>query len=586
MPSYQIFLEGFKSTFPEKFEEPYNLVVEYLDIGRTTDNDYAKHIVKIYNEKIKTSPIDLLITIPPFTYELMQQYGLDALSNTPTLHFKLPQLADAPTDISSVTHANQNTLEITLNYEISKTLLSAFELFPSYKDVYIISGSSATDMYFTGLTRESVKGFTKSHNFIFRNGITLDSTLNFVKQIPAKSIVIVPMYLSDSKNVPFSTPEALNLISGNCNAPVFPVTDSYSKKKGGIGGNLFSYYFFGEEIGNVAREILHGKQIKDINVGEIHFYKHIYDWQELKRWHLLSSNALPSDAIYFNKESDFLAEYKWYLFSGLLFLILETVLIAYLIKLNIRQKAVARQKVETENLYRTLVREERLMMMVQLTASLSHELSQPLTAILYNSQACLRYMKSGKADPGEVEELLAKIIKDDKRAGSLISSVRSLMKLEIRDKEKVNLNANIQDTITLFEPEALKNHIHVNSHLHQTPVYVFGDKIQLQQVILNLLYNASHALLNVDDVNRKIDIFQRLDNGSVTVSVRDSGPGIEDEVKENLFNPFVTSRKSGLGIGLAVSQTIIQNHEGKIWADNVPESGAEISFSLKQYKDE
>jgi signal transduction histidine kinase len=225
------------------------------------------------------------------------------------------------------------------------------------------------------------------------------------------------------------------------------------------------------------------------------------------------------------------------------------------------------------------------MMMVQITASLSHELSQPLTAILYNTQACLRYMKSGNAEPGEVEELLSKIIKDDKRAGSLISSVRSLMKLEIRDKEKVNLNANIQETISLFEPEALKNHIQVSIHLHQKPVYIFGDKIQLQQVILNLLYNASHALKDVEKANRKIVIFQRLDNGSVSVSVRDSGPGIEDEVKVNLFNPFVTSRKSGLGIGLAVSRTIIQNHEGEIWADNVPEGGAEFTFRLKRYKD-
>jgi signal transduction histidine kinase len=581
-PAYQNFLEGFKTSFSEGYAAQYNLLIEYFDIGRTLDETYSKHLIDLYNAKIKTTSIDLIITSSPYTFPLLQKFGSDALKNTPVIRMETFN----GLDFTPKQKLPKNTLEIVLTLDIGKTLKSAFDLFPDNKNVYVISGSSPLDLNFSNQARLASEKYKSSHNFIFISGITIDSTIKVAKNIPSNSIILVPLYMLDSKNTPFTTPEVMNIIASNSNSPVFPITDSFIKKEGAIGGNIFSYLGVGNEIGKAASQILNGINANDITVNENSFYQHIYDWQELKKWHLLNSKALPSDAIYYNKESDFLAEYKWYLLSGLLFLILETVLIVYLIKLNIRQKAIARQKVETENLYRTLVREERLLMMVQLTASLSHELSQPLTAILYNSQACLRYMKSGNAEPGEVEELLSKIIKDDKRAGSLISSVRSLMKLEVRDKEKVNLNANIQETISLFEPEALKNHIQVSTHLHQKPVFIYGDKIQLQQVILNLLYNASHALQNVDEVNRKIVIFQRLDNGSVTVSVRDSGPGIEDEVKENLFNPFVTSRKSGLGIGLAVSRTIIQNHEGEIWADNVPEGGAEISFSLKQYKDE
>ncbi len=586
MPSYQIFLEGFKSTFPEKFEEPYNLVVEYLDIGRSTDNDYAKHIVKIYNEKIKTSPIDLLITIPPFTYELMQQYGLDALSNTPTLHFKLPQLADTPSNKSSVTHANRNTLEITLNYEISKTMLSAFELFPSYKDVYIISGSSFTDMYFTGLTKESTKGFTKSHNFIFRNGITLDSTINFVKQIPAKSIVIVPMYLSDSKNVPFSTPEALSLISGNCSAPVFPVTDSYTKKKGGIGGNLFSYYFFGEEIGVIVREVLNGKQIKEINVNEIHFYKHIYDWKELKRWNLLESKSIPENSIFFNMEFDFFTEYKWYMLAILIFLMLQTSFIVYQHRLNKRQKEVARHKEETENLYRQLVREDRLSRMAVLTASLSHELNQPLTAIMYNAQAGRRFHKSGKLVPERADEIFEKIIENDKRAGELVSSVRDLMKLETREQEKVNISAVIQDSLNIYHSEAIGKQIQVKVNLPDEQVNVIGDKIQLQQVVLNFLSNAAIAMENTTSENKLIEISQRADKDSVILAVRDYGSGISDSIKDSLFQPFITTHKKGFGIGLAISRSIIERHQGEMFAENMAGGGAEFSFHLKKYRNE
>ena len=135
-------------------------------------------------------------------------------------------------------------------------------------------------------------------------------------------------------------------------------------------------------------------------------YQNIFDWRVLKKWDLLNSKALPSDSIYYYKEYDFLAEYKWYILAGILFLVLETFLIVYLYKLNVRQKAIVRQKIEAENLYRIIVREERLMMMVELTASLSHELSQPLTAILYNAQACLRFLKLEKPEPGQIEEIL------------------------------------------------------------------------------------------------------------------------------------------------------------------------------------
>jgi C4-dicarboxylate-specific signal transduction histidine kinase len=301
----------------------------------------------------------------------------------------------------------------------------------------------------------------------------------------------------------------------------------------------------------------------------------------LKKWGMLGSTALPSNSIYYFKEPNFINEYKWYILTGVLFLILETLLIVYLFKLNLRQKAVVKQKTEAEELYRVLVREERLMMMVELTASLSHELSQPLTAILYNAQACLRYLKSGNSSESQIEELLLKIIKDDKRAGGLISSVRSLMKLETRAKEQVNLSPIIQETIALFDPEAARQHIRIIVQHKDDSVDVLADKIQLQQVLLNLLYNAANAMENVEQGRRVISISQRTEKGSVTISVRDTGPGIGDEVKGTMFKPFVTSRKSGLGIGLAVSRNILENHGGEIWAENCPEGGAEFSFRLK-----
>ena len=124
------------------------------------------------------------------------------------------------------------------------------------------------------------------------------------------------------------------------------------------------------------------------------------------------------------------------------------------------------------------------------------------------------------------------------------------------------------------------------NHSPNRSVFVHGDKIQLEQVILNFLYNAGHAIESSDTDSRIIELFQHIDKDSVKVSIRDSGSGIKEEVKDKLFKPFVTSRESGFGIGLAVCRSIIENHNGEIWAENLPEGGAEFSFTLKIITDE
>ena len=576
LPAYQNLLEGFRTTFSEEYNQPSNLLIEYLDIGRLSDDKYAKYIIEQYNEKFKDSNIDLLITVTPGIIPVLEKYGLNALKTSPTISIVLDSLKADQGQFKT-----ENVVEIKIKFRFANSIQSACNLFPGCKNIYIISGSSPTDNYFTSQVRSGIRNFEKTHKFFFITGISLDSTLQIARNIPDHSIVIVPTFLSDNNRIQFSTPEIIGLLATNCNAPVFPLFDSFIKREGGIGGYVFSYFALGKETGKVAKEMLNGTPAKKIIVHEDDFYQNIYDWRVIKKWNLRGSKALPSNIIYYYKERDFISEYKWYILAGILFLVLETSLIVYLYKLNIRQKAVAKQKTEAEDLYRVLVREERLMMMVELTASLSHELSQPLTAILYNTQACLRFLKSGKAEEGQVEELLLKIIRDDKRAGGLISSVRSLMKLETRVKEQVSLNSIIHETVALFNSEAIHQDIRVTLYLLDRPVYVFGDKIQLQQVLLNLLYNAANAMETIDKQNRIIEISQHMDNGTVTVSVKDSGPGITEEVKETLFKPFVTSRKSGLGIGLAVSRNIIDHHDGEIWAENVPGGGAEISFKLK-----
>lgn len=330
------------------------------------------------------------------------------------------------------------------------------------------------------------------------------------------------------------------------------------------------YYTFSEEPGvscNLATEYLDLNRpnneivVKTIVETYIDKYKHI-----------------PIDLL---KPSDIWRVYRWYILVVLLFLVMQSVFIIYLVRLNKRQKETARQRTETQAIYQEMVREDRLLKMAELTASLSHELNQPLTAILYNAQAGKRFLKSGSIDPKRAEEIFDYIIEDDKRAGGIISSVKNLMKLDNREKENLNAADLIRETVDIYNSETIRKNVSVSLSIPEKSAWINGEKILLQQVILNFFRNAMNAMEKNAPENKFLKITLKASKSHVTVSIRDSGGGIDPEIKDKLFKPFITGTKMGFGIGLALSRTIIEKHNGEIWAENLPEGGAEFSFRLK-----
>ena len=581
LPAYQQFNTGFKSSLYANKEIRTNVILEYFDIYRFGNSGNIETLVGLYNEKYRTAKIDLLVTVGPGLHPFLEKYNLEMLKTTPTINVDFTN-----TYMSSDPLIARNELNIALEVHVEKTVQSAIDLFPDNHEVYVFCGNSINDAYFLNLFKEIEPQFSKKYNFKYITGISFDSTLTEAGKVPVNSLVFVPSYLSDSKIPVYNTPEASNLIASVTKAPVFPVFDSFVLSNGSIGGNVLSLFNVGEEAGRLSTYILKGYKIKELEVDKSDFYQHTYNWEQLKSRGLLKSGAIPENSRMYYEKVSFFELYKWQIGLLFFFLISQTVLIFYLIRLNKRQKEIVKQKIEAENIYRQLTREDRLMRMVELTASLSHELSQPLTSILYNAQAGLRFLKSGKMDEKQTEEIFENIVEDDKRAGNLISSVKNLMKLETREPEKLNLNTLIQDTLLIFNAEAKRNNIEIKLNLEKNPLFIFGDKIQLQQVVLNFLFNGAIAMDKNEDKSRILEISQRIKNNIVTVSVRDSGPGIDENIKENIFKPFVTSREKGFGIGLAVSRSIIEKHNGKIWAGNIINGGAEFSFSLQIINDE
>jgi signal transduction histidine kinase len=582
LPAYQGMMEGFNAAFSEEPGVTCNLAIEYLDLNRPGSDIVVKTIVGLYNDNYKNIPLDLVIIVGPNGYPVLKENGLKALDQTPVI------CVDNDTLINDnlLYPQNPDMVKISLNYDFRPTLETAFSLFPGFRDIYVISGISPMDSYYLNKFRISAKNFSKDHSFSYYSNLSVDSLIRRVEKIPRKSLVFVPSYFRDRDGVLISTSDVIAILARRSKAPVLPLADGFTTRKGALGGYVFSFRNVGKEIGRIANHMLKGTSADDIKVRYKTFYEDVYDWDQVKRWNLTQSRLIPSDSLFYYKPVGFWRIYRWYILALFLFLISQTIFIIYLVRLNRRQKETARQKAEAENIYQELVREDRLLKMVELTASLSHELNQPLTAILYNAQAGKRFLKSGTIDPRQAEEIFDYIIEDDKRAGGIISSVKNLMKLDNREMENLNLGDLIQETVDIFKSEYIRKNVTLKVTIPKIPAWIYGEKILLQQVIMNFCRNAINAMEKIDPENRLLEITLKTVKSHVTLSVRDSGCGIDPEIKEKLFRPFVTNSKKGFGIGLALSRTIIEKHHGEIWAENHPEGGAEFCFRLKAKKDD
>jgi signal transduction histidine kinase len=582
MGAYQNMLDGFNDSFIQPLNSPVSIVAEYLDLGRTNNEAYGRSIVDMYNEKYKENSVDLIIAVGPGILPFLKKAGLNMLKNSPLI---LVDIFTTQTD--SINNASQfNALSIYLKYNyFNKSFNKICELFPDRKNVYCVNGNGGLDKYYLSILKDSEDSYRGKHDFINITGISIDSTLRKIALLTEESMVVMVSYSEDINGIPFTTPEATNLITKVSNVPVFILgSDSFPKDGGALGGYVINYTNVGREFGNAANKIIRGTDSKSIKVNLNSFYQYIFDWRELKRWDLLDSKAIPEHSVLLYQYHSFFSEYKWYILGIIVFMVSQTLIIIYLVRAYRVQKKVKLQIVENQNLFNIIAREDRLSKMTVLTASLSHELNQPLTAILSCAQAGVRFLDSDKLDRDQAKEIFKSIIEDDKRAGGIIRGVRSLMKLEIREKENVMVNSLVQETLDIMRNEIFRHGVKITTNLEKTPVFVFADKIQLQQVLLNFLRNSIEALGKIDSDDKRIDISMKLVKDSVTVSVRDSGPGIDKSILETIFKPFVTTSKSGFGIGLAVSRSIIQNHNGDIWAENIPDGGAEFSFRLLTLK--
>ena len=234
-----------------------------------------------------------------------------------------------------------------------------------------------------------------------------------------------------------------------------------------------------------------------------------------------------------------------------------------------------------------LAHANRVATMGQLTASVAHEVNQPIAATVLNAQAALRWLGAQPPNLNEVRRSLGQITDNSKRAGDVIGRIRALIKKAPPQKEALEINEAILEVIALTRGEVVQNGISVRTQLAEGLPLIQADRVQLQQVILNLIVNAVQAMSGASEETLELLISTVGDaSNGIHVSLRDSGPGLDPASLERLFDAFYTTKSSGLGMGLSICRSIIEAHGGRIWAGANEPRGAVFQFTLPLERDE
>jgi PAS domain S-box-containing protein len=247
------------------------------------------------------------------------------------------------------------------------------------------------------------------------------------------------------------------------------------------------------------------------------------------------------------------------------------------------EEELRRQEARLRDAQMELAHANRVTATGQLAASIAHEVSQPIAAALTNANAARRWLGAEPPDLEEVRQALGRIIRDGRRASDIIGRIRALVRKAPPRNDQLDINGTMLEVIALTRSELRRNGTSLQTQLADGLPLVLGDRIQLQQVMLNLILNAVEAMSGSSEPARELLIRTELDgSGSVLVAVQDSGPGLQPESLDRLFDAFYTTKPDGMGMGLSICRSIIEAHGGRVWATtNVPQ-GAAFQFTLPQ----
>jgi signal transduction histidine kinase len=574
LPAYLVIDAAMRETLAKDTTRRFVYFSEPLDAQRFDWKKYEPEYLSLLVKKYKGLRIDVVVAVTRPALDFVNDHGKELWPDARIVFH----------GVSARTLENTvlppHVTGVVAREDLGGTLDLARRLQPQARRILVIAGVSDIDQYLIDETRRVLAGRPQTAEVKFLLGLPQRELVERVKREAADTIILYLAQFRDRDGRPYTPREVLRAISAVSPAPIYGPSETFVGY-GTAGGVVESF----EDRGRIVAE-----RILAVSAGESPTpaladvpARCITDAGALRRWSL-DEARLPEGCENRFAERPFWREYPLQTFGALAVVLLQAALIAVLLVERRRRHAaeleLRRRLLEVVHLNRTAAAGV-------LSASVAHELTQPLGAIQSYAEAAEVYLKADPSNVGRIETILAAIRRDDERAVDIIRRLRGLFRkrteIELQD---FDLNDTIRSALDILVPEATKRGVELSVNQSAVALPVRADQVQLQQVILNLALNGMDALQNCASDKRKMAIQSSLvGKSAVEVVVSDSGTGIAGDKLAAIFEPFYTTKPQGTGLGLSISRAIVEAYSGKIWAENRPGGGATFRFTLPVAKE-
>ena len=542
-------------------------IIEYsLVTARFSDENPEAPFVEYLRALFAKHPLDLIVSIGAPAASFVQRHRQQLFATTPMVLMAVDQRR---VQYSNLT-ANDAVVAVRINY------LSAFKnilkVLPDTKDVVVVVGISPIEKFWKEAIEKEMEPLASRIKLSWTDELSFEALLKQASALPPHTAIFWELMIVDAAGVVHEGDGPLRRLHAVANAPIFSYDESFFGSAI-VGGPLLLVADSSRETAAVAVRILGGEKPGEIRPPPVQFASPVFDWREMQRWGISENKLPPGSEILFRNPTVW-EQYRAYILAFIAAILIQSALISWLLYEHWRRQ---RAEILARSTMLELTHVNRVATVGQLSASIAHEVNQPLAAMLANAEAALRWLE--RANLEEVREGLKGIVSDGFRASDIIKNLRAMFKHDVQEKTLVDINKLVSSVLALVVIDLQKHEIELQTQLDERIPQVLGNQVQLQQVILNLVMNAIESMSSSQTrvLHIKTELSQ---SNTVHVSIEDTGTGIKSSDVARVFKPMFTTKARGMGMGLSICQSIIENHTGRIWVSPGANGGSVFNFEL------
>jgi signal transduction histidine kinase len=561
-----------RSTLNAESGVPISFYMEHLDSNRFFGPGYEVATVSFLREKYSGKPIDIVVALGSDALDFISRRRAELWPDAPVVFAAIDEATAARLALPP------NVTGVTMQLSLQVMEAAARVVVPNLRRLAIVGDALERQTFYRHF-KDEIPIVAARLEIIDLQNLPLAELEKPLGALPDFTAVIYTGIYYDTKGLSYVPAELVARIARWANRPLVVNVESYLGK-GAVGGYIVLPELIGQQAARIALRILNGENASSIAVGKV-LSPPIFEWPALQRWGINENSLPPGSKILFRPLTAW-EQYYWQII-----LIAAALLVQFLLIAGLLHQRRRRHLAELEGRRRMgeLAHMNRSAAIGEMSASIAHEINQPLAGIVMNAGSALRFLDSTPPQFEGMRRVLNMILRDGDRASNVIGTIRSMFKKDIQDKQAIRINEPIRETLALLRSELDDRGISANVVLTEGLPQILGNRIQLQQVVLNLIRNAAEAMSSVNDRAHVLRVRSEADeSGDVIVTIGDSGPGIDADSLARIFEPFFTTKSDGMGMGLSICRSIVEAHDGQLTAAPAKPSGMDFQIVLPRHE--